>query len=190
MRKMGYRLFEPTLEIHADATGDGVVPPIVDVSGVVAVRQEFKVAGFVGAFHVPFANVVAEAAADSIAVVEVGVWNSAERLQGRLEVWCVLWCPLGLDEDTLVRTKLVFEHHRGFQEFQVVAVKNQAGQLGMRLDNLANPKVESDRQIAPGEDGSAEDSVLVGMGRSIGRDPEFGAEDDVRASVFSVKQVD
>ena len=102
----------------------------------------------------------------------------------------VFGCALGFDEGALVGTELVFEHHRCFQKFQVVAVEDQAGQLGMRLDNLANPDVESDRQIAPREDGSAEDGVLVGMGRSVGGNAEFGADDDVGAAVFSLKQVE
>src|SRR5208337_4962339 len=60
-------------EHEADAAGDEVGPPVVNLAGIAQVRLEFEVAGFVGGFGVPLAENVSHAAPDVVPVIEAGI---------------------------------------------------------------------------------------------------------------------
>ena len=60
------------LESCADATADGVGAPVVEAVGIAGVVVELQVTRLVGGFRVPLAEVVSDAAADEVSVVEIG----------------------------------------------------------------------------------------------------------------------
>src|SRR5580704_11149723 len=89
---------ETASENQANASGDEVAPPVIEIRGIVGIRNELEVAGFVAALGIPLAKNVAQASPHRVAIVEIGMRDWVERGHGHTEARSEFRLALSLHE--------------------------------------------------------------------------------------------
>src|ERR1700722_11022265 len=172
-------------EDYAGASGDLVGVPGVEIPRVAEILSEFQVARLVRSFRVPLAEDVSSTHAAAVAEVEAWFGEWGRQGSGGVETPTNSGRGLELNEGVPKGSESVFDNEGNLEDQHFVTIKRGALELAGRNVEFAYLGVEADRPVAASAKIRAHISGKLGsMLRSVGRETDLSAEDDVRGRVF------